>query len=307
MSTTEIDKESLTEEQLAEVNQAEDEGFAEAFGEAPASDKAAATDDEADDTKAGDADTNQLQGEGDDNEAPAADEGDEAAGDEQNGKSEEDETAEAQAELEKLLGELPDLSKKQEMTQSQLRSLSGKIGEINRTLTRLQETATTPTQLKLSKESFKRLAVDFPEIAEQLAEDLSGITLPVKGEAGTTDVEALVEKRVNDALDAQAKALERRLLKSMHSDYETVTRSQDWVDWTKTLPQEEQVQLAESWDADYIGEKLTAFKAQRAEQETAKQQRTEKLKRAIGPKTTRPAAKAAALTEEDGFNLAFKS
>jgi hypothetical protein len=271
----------------------EEAGFAEAFGESPA-EPAAETEAEDEDTVVDEA-------------APEDGEPEEAAAEEEQPEEEADPEAQAkadQAHLKALLDSLPSLQEKSTMTEAQIRQLHGKFGEINKLVKDLQSNAAAPAQpVKLTKETFKKLSTDFPEIAEMLAEDLSSLSLPTvrtESQAAPVDVQPIVDAEVSKV----RQEFEGKFLTLMHRDWKQVVNSDDFRAWVAKLPADEQNTLNNSWDAEYIGGKISDYKASVKKVDQQREQRNERLLRAITPKTANKVVKGLT-TEEDGFNAAF--
>lgn len=217
-----------------------------------------------------------------------------------------EEQAEAdQAHLKNLLNSLPDLSQKTELTSQEIRKLHGKIGEINKLVHDLKEVRTGMP--KITKESFKRLSAEFPEIAEMLAEDMADISGGVaeKAEVPKADVETLVESRVAKVTETIEEKMNIKLLTALHPDWQQVVGTTDFRNWMTTLPANVQQELNESKDAAYISEKLNQFKTRKNNVDAEREKRNERLSRSVLPKTTQRVDKSL-MTEEEAFNAAFK-
>lgn len=217
-----------------------------------------------------------------------------------------EEQAEAdQAHLKNLLNSLPDLSQKTELTSQEIRKLHGKIGEINKLVHDLKEVRTGMP--KITKESFKRLNAEFPEIAEMLADDMAEMSGGVadKAEVPKADVETLVESRVAKVTETLEEKINVKLLTALHPDWQQVVSTPDFRNWMTTLPANVQQELNESKDAAYISEKLNQFKTRRNNVDTEREKRNERLSRSVLPKTTQRVDKSL-MTEEEAFNAAFK-
>ena len=211
-----------------------------------------------------------------------------------------------EAQLTAMLAKLPKIDEIGEMTTSEVRKLHGKIGELNRTLQELQKTgAGNKATVKLAATHFKRLSEEFPEIAEILAEDLNEA-----GFAGGSDdqarLEPLVNERVLQVQEQMQKDMQMNLLKIQHRDYLDVVKGDDFKVWMQTIPVEDQKQINDTWDAMYLGEKISEFKAWRDKRNEGSLSRRERLQRAITPKGLQQKAQQAALSEEDGFRAAFR-
>ena len=207
-----------------------------------------------------------------------------------------DEEAERER-LATLLGELPSLQERSQMTEQQIRQLNGKIGEINRIVKGLQDRPAAT----VTKESFKRTLAEFPEVAETLAEDLAGLSIGSQ----SVDVDPIVQERVQAATQKIERSMELKLLGMVHKDWKQVTASDGFKKWVTTLPEDQQTELANSWDSSYIADKLTEYKEFSKAQQQQATNRNQRLASALLPKTRTVPTRTLA-TEEDGFNAAFR-
>lgn len=235
---------------------------------------------------------------------------------------------------EQLAERLEKITQIEQTSQAEMRKLYGKIGEFNRTLESLKGGEGGQAKLNLAKVQFKRLQEEYPEVAELLGEDLSGIDFSGSG-VSDDQINEIVEKRVAESVTTVrndvAKEMGLNLLQIQHGrnfqsllyEQETVTengktyvrpkkdangdfvRQPEFAAWLKTQPEEEQTNIENAWDPVYLSEKLTEFKDWRGKKTQGTQQRQERLRNAITPKTTQVAQRTAAMTEEDGFNASF--
>lgn len=202
-----------------------------------------------------------------------------------------------------MLAKMPKIEEVEQMTSAEIRKIHGKFGELNRALLELQKNGQTQQQAKVNFNgaSFKRMQAEFPEIAEILAEDFNNF-----GTADNTQSNEVIESRVAQVREELSKDMQKSLLLIQHKDAPQLLVSDDYKVWKQTLPDEERVKLDDSWDAMYIGEKLTEYKNWNAAKNSGTQERKERLQRAMTPKGTQAALKPQAMTELDGFNMAFK-
>jgi hypothetical protein len=237
-----------------------------------------------------------------------------------------------EAQLTATLAKIPAL---EQTSQAEMRKLHGKLGEFNRTLQELQKSGTNRTSVKVAKEQLKRLNEEFPEIAEMLAEDLSGFDLSGSG-VTESDISPKVEKLVADGITAVTTNLERdmkvSLLKIQHGEnfqsllyeQEQVTedgvikirpkkdengnliQQPDFAVWLQTQPEAERTKIEDTWDPVYLSGKLTEFKDWRNKKQQRSQNRQGRLRNAISPNTSGAPARTGPPTEEDGFNSVFK-
>lgn len=297
-----VENEDVQDVKLNEVqatDAAEEEaGFAEAFGQSPVEQTADQQETEAEDATEPEAEAEEVE---------AAPEEEQEAAPAEEEPTPEAQAAEDQKHLKALLDSLPALDEKTKLSETQIRQLNGKIGEINRIVQELRANTAAPAQpMKLSKEKFKRLSVDFPEIAEMLAEDLSELSMPAAApQTAAPQAETIQLQPIIDAEVAKVEQkLEAKLLTFMHRDWREVVKSDGFQAWVKTLPETEQTELANSWDAEYIGGKLTAYKALTQQQKQEREKRNERLARGVMPRSTVKVERGLT-TEEEGFNSAF--
>lgn len=179
----------------------------------------------------------------------------------------------------------------------------GTLGALRQTIDALRnQPAPTAAALQLTKDKLKRLGESFPELAEMLAEDLSG-ALTVQS-IDPSAFERVVESKLHERLNAQQQVFETKLLSAMHPDWRHVASSPEFAQWKSGLDPETTAQLDSSWDAVFIGSKLTEFKNWKAQQAKSQLSKTKRLEAAVAPKG---AAKPPVLTDEDAFIAGFKS
>jgi len=202
-----------------------------------------------------------------------------------------------------MLAKMPKIEEIEQMTSAEIRKIHGKFGELNRALLELQKNGQTQQQAKVNFNgaSFKRMQAEFPELAEILAEDFNNF-----GTADNTQSNEVIESRVAQVREELSKDMQKSLLLIQHKDAPQLLVSDDYKVWKQTLPDEERVKLDDSWDAMYIGEKLTEYKNWNAAKNSGTQERRDRLQRAITPRSTQVTLKPQAMTELDGFNMAFK-
>jgi len=288
------DEEQDQEEQLSQAEAEESAAFAASFGE----------------TRGDEPPVNEEAGQ----EGNQAEEGAEAS--EQAGDSQEEQSGEEQQQepivfaglTESQLAEkLAKIDTLEQMSAAEMRKMHGKIGEFNGALKELQKNGGNRAAMKVAKDQFKRLSEDYPEIAEMLAEDLSGLDFAGGGGGLSEDVvEQRVTERVSEVKEELSREMQMNLLKIQHRDYVDVYASDQFRTWLQSQPKEEQEKIENSWDAVYLSEKLTEFKSWRNEKQNTSAQRQQRLRNAIPPKTTQGAVKAGPASEEDGFNSVFK-
>lgn len=144
-----------------------------------------------------------------------------------------------------------------------------------------------------------RLAAEYPEMAEMLADDLrealTGATAPA------ADVQQIVSEQLQDT----SRKYEAKLLSVMHPDWKSIPASQAFEQWKGTLSPEELHIVHDSWDALAISEVLTRFKAWKGQTQKTQQQRQSRLAAAVTPKGARQAQPA--MSDSDAFVAGFNA
>ena len=182
----------------------------------------------------------------------------------------------------------------------------GSLGSMKQALDALKSAPqpSAPQPMNISVDRLKRMSAEFPEIANLLAQDLSEV-MNSGASANPQQIEEIVEQRVKTSLDKASQAYEARFLTVQHPDWKTIVKADDFVGWKEGLPPDERAELDTSWDAEFIGEKITQFKEWKSKTVQSKQTNQRRLEAAITPKgtsSTRPAP-----TENDAFMAGFKS
>lgn len=194
----------------------------------------------------------------------------------------------------------------------------GRIGEIQRTLQQ------QPKGLQLSKDKFKRLGNDFPELATLLAEDLSEAlgTAPAQQEqkaetqgVNAEEIRRAIEAQMEQRLQKERFELEAKLLSRRHKDWQEVVSSEDFIKWGGTLPMQEWHDLRNSSDSDTVADAIDRFRAHQskaqadakaaAEKAAKRQSASKRLEAAITPTGT--AGSVPQVTERDLFLQGFSS
>ena len=177
--------------------------------------------------------------------------------------------------------------------------LFGTLGSMKQAIDAMRSQQPTATA-KYSKEGFKRLSAEFPEMAEMLAEDLSGFSLPQQ-QAGL-DISAVGV--INERIEAVKREQATKLLGVVHRDWRQVVQEPEFQTWKGSLAPEAQDVLDNGWDAELIAEGLSAFKEWRTKTAQVKVSKQSRLEAAVAPKTTARAAPVQ--TDDDAFMQGFK-
>ena len=210
--------------------------------------------------------------------------------------------------LAEIKAELARFSEFKANVEARLQQAFGKVGDINSLVRQLQQSRQANGKpLKLDG-GLKRLSAEFPELAKFLQEDLTEVFQGFTGAAGPSSEEigVLLAPRFQETLSEVDQRVERRLLKRDHPDWERVVASQDFARWkADVLAPDQATALDESWDADFIGTKLTEFKTWQQARHAKHQERQRRLEEAITPAGSRKDARQEELTEEEAFLAGF--
>lgn len=208
--------------------------------------------------------------------------------------------------LQALLAKLPKVDELEQSTNNSVRQIHGKFGELQRTINELKS-GSGGQPIRLTPESLGRMNKEFPEMAQMLADDLSEV-LRAPGNAPGFDaasMEPIVQERVAAGVQQVSQQMEGKLLSMVHRDWPTIVSGNDFKVWAQTLDPQTQVALDNSWDAMWLGDKISEFKQwqqrTRAKQESNKQ----RLEAAILPQGVNVATPA--LTDDAAFEAGFKA
>lgn len=180
----------------------------------------------------------------------------------------------------------------------QQNKLFGTVGNLKQQIEKAREQASAPRATPVSKDALKRLSSDFPELADAIAEDLSSLSL---GGAASPDVSESIKAQIEQI----KRDSETKLLTLAHRDWRDVVKSQEFSAWTQTLDESARAELAESWDSEVIGGRISEFKAFREKQKTTQEVKTKRLEQAIQPKSG--GSVKAPQSEDDAFVSGFRN
>lgn len=208
--------------------------------------------------------------------------------------------------LKELLAKAAEVDKLKEREQR----INGTLGSLKQSIDQLRnQPRPTATAIQVTKEKFAKLSQMFPEMAEALASDLNGVLMG----AGSAPVdpaqfEQVVESKLNERLQQSQQAMqqqfESKVLTVMHPDWRQVVPSPEFQQWKQSLPPEVVQELDNSWDAEFIGSKLSEFKDWKSKAVQGQAQKKSRLEAAITP---RGGPIAPAKTLDDAFLEGFKS
>lgn len=193
---------------------------------------------------------------------------------------------------------------KVDQLEAQVRNVFGRFGEMNSRIQQLQKPVQQPVA------NAKELAGQYHEaLLEGDVEKANELFVQMR-QAGAEP--ATPGTDLTEVLTKQDQKLEERFLRMRHPDWEAVTKTNDFALWTQTLPEQDRTTLNTTWDAQYIAEKLDAFKAAKekpaepAQADQQRQQLTRRLENAVTPQGSARAAPPV-VTEEEAMQAAIRA
>lgn len=187
----------------------------------------------------------------------------------------------------------------------------GKIGGlqqgIQQMLERKQAETSSGAKVEVTDDDMAPFA-DFPELSGAFRKAIENVASKMRGTGVQAFDPSLVDQRLNPALSAfqdhLSKQNETRFLSRQHRDWKEVTNSNEWNSWLDTKPAEYVKQLADSWDADFIGDAIDEFKSsvKKTQQQNTKRQSV--LEAAVAPRSSGNQSRSR--TEDDDFEAGFK-
>lgn len=191
---------------------------------------------------------------------------------------------------------------------TQLRKAFGRMGELQGHIQQLRQGG---GGVKLTADKLKRLSSEFPEMAEMIAEDLSEALQGSGGGAAfdPAQMDQFVTERLTASETKIHQEMEKRWLTRQHKDWQTVVNSDDFGLWVQNvLPKEEAAALGNSWDAEFISDKLSEFKSWRdaGTPNRSKENKQKRLEAAVAPTGNRGEPNAT-MSEDDAMEQAFRA
>lgn len=178
--------------------------------------------------------------------------------------------------VKELLSRFESLEKKHEATEKTARSLAGHIGNLTMQQNKLSELLTAakaagkhvddaPSNAEIkeamaSPEEWNALKEQFPEWATA-TEKFMDAKLANKPSIDPKTVEQMVQERLANATQSLEQKLEMKHLERQHKDWKQVANSMEFQSWLAAQPPEFQKQVNETWDADFVVDAISQFKA----------------------------------------------
>ena len=186
----------------------------------------------------------------------------------------------------------------------QIDTLAGHLGGMKQLVEGLkqQRGSITPGQLK-------RVAQEYPDLAQALREDLKDIGGPAGQPFDMAEVERRAQAIVAQELPKELVKQEIKILRLYHRDWVDVVKSPEFANWSRTLPHADQQRLAGN-DGEFIADKISDFKARptpkaATQNSGSSNTRQRRLEAAVSPKGAGGHAPAPAA--EDDFEAGFRA
>ena len=201
-----------------------------------------------------------------------------------------------------LLNKASSIDEVKAETQRKIDTIAGNLGGMKQLIEQLRQRG----GVKLTPGQLKRTAAEFPELEAMLTEDLSEILASGTGGVNPEEIDQRAKALMDKELPQVVAAFEKKILRSYHRDWVDVVRSPEFVNWQKTLPQDEQDKLLNSIDGEFVADKITEFKSFKAKPVLApRNTRQSRIEAAIPAKGT--GGHAPAPDADDDFMAGLRS
>lgn len=185
----------------------------------------------------------------------------------------------------------------------------GRLGSLQDVVNKLQSSGAAGGSIELTDEDVAELS-DFPELQGTMRSVLQKTLSKVRpGVAQSTFDPAPLQveiQKLREEREADARKYEAKLLSTHHRDWREVTAGDSFRVWLAAQPDEYRNRINNSWDAEEIGEALSAYKSQAAKTVVTKQKKTDRLAAAVTPTGVR-SPDTSAMNENDAFEQGFRS
>lgn len=211
------------------------------------------------------------------------------------------------AEPEFTTAQIKELVEKVSAMQQRESKVFGTIGALKQQLDQFKaQPQPSQAAIKLTAEKLKRLSAEFPEMAAMLSEDLNEALAgaPAAPALDPQQLQQQVQQIIDGRLTETSRTYEMKLLSLQHRDWQQVVQSPEFKTWKESLPEKDRTELDNSWEASFIGEKLTEFKDWKNKTVQTTQNRKARLEAAITPRGNPQSPPAP--SAEDAFVSGFK-
>jgi len=203
--------------------------------------------------------------------------------------------------------------------QATIDKLGGRVGNLLQQVEALKNAPRSAADQHKFDVKLTKLGEAFPELAELLSEDLKGMggSAPAAAPDAPTftadDVDRIVTDKLTTFQHQQERAMEVKVLGSVHPDWEQIIRTPQFALWRDNVIEDGKA-LMESENAAFISRKLSEFKdwtkatsTPAPAPEPAKASNRQRLANAVLPRSAQTQASPGPVSEEDAFIAAFKS
>ncbi len=185
------------------------------------------------------------------------------------------------------------------LEQSQSKAF-GMLGALKQSIEGIRSQPGTPA--KLTRESLKRLNVEYPDLADALAEDLGSFGGGQAAAIDPTQINDIVSNGIRTARNADAS----EFLKDEHGDWVATVKSPEFNAYLNTLDEQTRERVKRSENPFYVSKQLVQFNDWKAKSVQAAKAKNTRLEAAIAP-TKGGAPGKAGPTDEDAFMAGFKA
>lgn len=229
-----------------------------------------------------------------------------------------DDDADAPTSLESALAQLKELRasvKAANGSAEAIRRLNGEIGSINRTIKELAKAAPAAPAKPAPAPADDELAaamkeVDgavhaFPEVGGPLAAALKAVAArTAAAQPGLTpeQVTEIVQQQVEAAKQQEAV----NSLAKVHPDFKTVQQTPAFQKWLAAQPAAYATELVDTWDAAFVSDGLSKFKAELQRQQKERDTKKNRLAAAVTPpRSGTTKGQPSTIPDEEGLNVGY--
>lgn len=207
--------------------------------------------------------------------------------------------------LQSMLAKLDGIDSLRNELHSTRDRLNGKFGEFNQALKESKKSSA----VKFSADQFKKIGIEYPDLAGLLAEDLSGLW-PAQSEAESKPTESSDNIRQEyESKLAQVKVETQQSIAKLTMDFKRPTWAEDvvsadFIKFKEQLTPDARAEFDSSWDPAYVAGTLAKFDEWKAKTLVKNTPNTERLKSNIQPRGTTPDHSP---SDADAFRQGFQS
>ena len=225
-------------------------------------------------------------------------------------------TAAQLLEIQNAIKELPSIK---DAVHRGVSGMGSKVGTIEQALRKMQENAPTGKKIVVSKEHFKELAKDFPDIVDMTVAGFNRAleTVNTGGEAAPPiDIAAKVKEQVAAAIPEIVTTVKQntslQVMDGIRAGWLDEVQSKPYRDWLATQPADYQKKINDSWEVADVWGSLKSFdesKKEKPKVNPAPPRRPSRLAAALTPRSAGSVSgrTPAPNTEEAAMQVAFKS